>query len=268
MSRAVKTSIEVSCAILYAGIQRLLGRGPCRVVLLYHGVNKAHLASFRRQMAYLARECSVVRPSEIVNGAGKETESVVALTFDDALVSFVENALPVLKEYGLPSAVFVPTGYFGRRPEWVMIDDRPDPGDTVMTEQQIVALDRQGIEVLSHTASHMRLPDLDDAALETELAGSKSRLEQMLGHEVRVVSYPYGACDARVEQATRKAGYTMGFTVESNKVSGQTERLRIGRVEASPSDTFFRFKLKVFGAYHGAGFLQRLKAIVLRSRRF
>jgi peptidoglycan/xylan/chitin deacetylase (PgdA/CDA1 family) len=267
MPRAVKTSIEVICAILYAGVSRLLRRGPCRVVLLYHSVGVAHSADFRKQMAYLAEKCSVVKPSEIMAGRGKETRTVVALTFDDALVSVLENGLPILREYGLPAGVFVPTGNLGRRPDWVMYGDRPDDNETVMTEQQIAALDHEGFEISSHTVSHPVLADLDDSGLEAELVGSKRRLEEIVGHQIWGISYPYGTCDARVHQAAQKAGYEMGFTVEPNKVNGHTERLRIGRFEVSPCETFLQFKLKADGAYHVAGYLRRLKAILLRSKR-
>jgi peptidoglycan/xylan/chitin deacetylase (PgdA/CDA1 family) len=267
MPRAVKTSIEVSCAILYAGIRRLLGRGPCRVVLLYHGVGTAHLADFRKQMAYLARNCVVVKPSQILAGVGSDIKPVVALTFDDALVSVFENALPVLKEYGLPAGIFVPTGYLGRRPGWVMYGESPDDGDTVMTDQQIAALDRDGFEISSHTICHPVLSDLDDRGLEAELAGSRRRLDEIVGHRIGGISYPYGACDARVLRAAHQAGYEMGFTVEPNGVDGATDRLRIGRFEVTPCETFIQFKLKVGGAYHAAAYLRRLKAILLRSRR-
>jgi len=265
LSNRLKISIKLICAALYAAVSRLLQRGPSRVVLLYHGVDKAHLAGFRKQMAYLAKKCTVVKPSEIVTGNPEKTKAVVALTFDDAFVSFFENALPVLKEYGLPAAVFVPTGSLGRRPGWTIYDDCLAVDETVMSEQRIAALDHEGIEISSHTVSHSALTDLDDTGLEAELVGSKRRLEEILGHEVSGISYPYGACDARVYQAAHKAGYKVGFTVEPDKVNGSTERLRIGRFKVAPCETFIEFKLKVDGAYHVAGYLKRLKAFLLRS---
>ena len=265
MPKAIKASIKLICAILWAAVSRLLKKGPSRVVLLYHGVDKAHLPGFRRQMAYLAGKCTVVKPSEIVTGDPEKTRAVVALTFDDALVSLIENGLPVLKEYGLPAAVFVPTGNLGRRPGWTIFESRLDADATVMNEQQIAALDHEGIEVLSHTVSHPVLSDLDDAGLEGELVGSKRRLEEILGHEVSGISYPYGVCDARVHQAAHKAGYKMGFTVEPDKVNGSTEKLRIGRFEVAPCETFIQFRLKVDGAYHVVGYLKRLKTFLLRS---
>ncbi|HUV63792.1 MAG TPA: polysaccharide deacetylase family protein [Sedimentisphaerales bacterium] len=265
MPKAIKASIKLFSAVLYAAVSRLLQKGPSRVVLLYHGVDKAHLAGFRKQMAYLARKCAVVKPSEIMNGNTGKTKTVVALTFDDALVSFFENGLPVLKEYGLPAGVFVPTGNLGRRPGWTIYEDCLDADETVMSAQQIAALDREGIEVSSHTVSHPVLSDLDDAGLEEELGGSKRRLEEILGHEVSGISYPYGACDARVYHAAHKAGYKVGFTVEPDNVNGSTEGLRIGRFEVAPYETFLQFKLKVDGAYHVAGYLRRLKAILFRS---
>lgn len=253
------------CAAFYSAGWHLLRKGPSRVVLLYHGVGETHLPSFRKQMAYLARKCEVVRPSQIMTTRPAQGKPVVALTFDDGLLSVLENGLPVLKEYGLPSAIFVPTGNLGRRPCWDLYSDWHDVDEDVMTESQVAALDRQGIEVSSHTVSHPVLPELDDSSLEEELVASRRRLEEMLGHDVSGISYPYGACDARVYQATQKAGYKMGFTVESAKVDDRTDILRIGRVEVSPDEPFLQFKLKVDGAYHVGCYLRKLRAILLRS---
>ena len=263
--KLTKALVKFICAVFYAALWHLLGKGPSRVVLLYHSVDKVQLPLFRKQMAYLARKCEVVKPSQIMTARPAKGKPVVALTFDDGLLSVLENGLPVLKEYGLPSAIFVPTGNLGRRPCWDLYSDCHDVDENVMTESQIAALDREGIEVSSHTVSHPVLPDLDDAALENELVASRTRLEEILGHEVSGISYPYGACDARVYQAAQKAGYKTGFTVESAKVDDRTDALRIGRVEVSPDEPFLQFKLKVDGAYYVACYLRKFRAILLIS---
>lgn len=266
MSRSIKTSIELICAAICAAYSRLTRRGPYRVVLSYHGVGKPHVESFRKQMEYLAKECMVVKPCDIYSTNIEGRRSVVAVTFDDAFISVLENAVPILKEYGIPAGIFVPTGYIGRYPGWAMASNCPDKDEIVMDEQQIVTLDKEGFEILSHTVSHLRLADLNEGDLETELNKSKHHLEKILGHEVSAISYPHGACDVSVHSAAQKAGYMLGFTVEPNIVDNAADTLRIGRFSVSPRDGLLAFKLKVSGDCRVVSCLRNLKRKLIHSK--
>ena len=250
------------CALTYAGVSRLAGKQRSRVILYYHGVDERCVENFRQQMAYLARECSVVKACDIHDMNSEGSKTVVAITFDDAFVSVLKNAVPILREYGLPAAIFVPTGYIGQNPGWAMANDCPDKSETVMTERQIAELDKEGFEILSHTVTHAKLTDLNDADLETELNQSKQRLEQILGHNVTAVSYPHGACNARIHEAAQRAGYTMGFTISPEVVDHCPDPLCIGRFKTLPDDRLAVFKLKATGAYQAARTLMNLKRLV------
>jgi peptidoglycan/xylan/chitin deacetylase (PgdA/CDA1 family) len=217
-------------------------------------------------MEYLAKECVVVKPCEIYTMVAEGQKTVVSVTFDDAFVSVLENAVPVLKEYGIPAGIFVPTGRIGQRPDWAMASDCPDKNETLMDEQQIVALDKDGFEILSHTVTHSRLTDLNEADLEKELKESKQHLEHMLGHDVPAISYPHGACNAGVLDTTQKAGYTLGFTVDPNTVDNAADALRIGRFSVSPGDGLRAFKLKANGACQVVNYLRKLKRMLVRRK--
>jgi len=94
-------------------------------VLTYHRVAPADRAGsslvsatprdFELQMRHLARNYRVLSAEEAVSGlAGRPwrfPRRAVLVTFDDAYRDFAEFAHPVLRKYGLPSTVFVPTAY-------------------------------------------------------------------------------------------------------------------------------------------------------------
>jgi len=263
MSKSVKSSVRLVCAVVYAAAVQLARKYRPRVVLYYHGVDKASVDGFRKQIAYLAEECRVVKPRDISRLSSDKEKTIVALTFDDAYTNLLDNAIPILKEYKMPAAIFVPTGHIGQRPGWAMAPDCPERDESVMNEQQIVALDREGFEILSHTISHLRLTELNDTDLEAELSHSKQRLEQILGHEVPAVSYPHGSYDARVYRATQRAGYQLGFTTYPNIVDNCADELRIGRFEVSPRDSMVVFKLKANGAYQANRCLINLKRLLV-----
>ena len=67
---------------------------------------------FREQLAYLTRHYEVIALSTLVEHieAGRQPPPhSVVLTFDDGFRDNVENALPILEEFGVPTTVFVVT---------------------------------------------------------------------------------------------------------------------------------------------------------------
>lgn len=98
-------------SVLFAGILRLRRRRPGRTVLYYHGIQKDQIASFERQMAHLAARYQVVPALRIRTAWAEGKRSLVALTFDDALVSVQEHVVPILKRHRLPATL--PTGIHG-----------------------------------------------------------------------------------------------------------------------------------------------------------
>jgi peptidoglycan/xylan/chitin deacetylase (PgdA/CDA1 family) len=106
------------------------------IVLMYHGFaagsavpgapnhegNHVQAQSFARQMRYLARWHRVIRLEDFV-AAAVERQPLppypVVLTLDDGYGSVFERAFPILREHGLPAAVFVTTAFVdNREPLW------------------------------------------------------------------------------------------------------------------------------------------------------
>jgi peptidoglycan/xylan/chitin deacetylase (PgdA/CDA1 family) len=120
----------------------------------------------------------------------------LAVTLDDGDSSMFEHAFPILKQLGVPGTAFVAVLPVGT------------PG--FLTWGQLESLAAAGWEIGSHTMTHRRLPDLDDASLDAELLESRLTIEDKIGRPCRSIAYPYSAWDARVRSATARAGYTAG----------------------------------------------------------
>jgi len=264
MLSLLKDLIEFICAAIYYIYLSIFRNKPVRVLIYYHGIRNIEAGTFAEQMVYLAKNCIVVKPSEIKNSNVGPKSVIVGITFDDAFVSVMENAVPILREYGLPAGIFVPVGNLGQKPRWEMPVNCSDRDEIVMNEEQIAELDKDGFEIFSHTVSHPVLTKIDDVRLETELAESRRALERLVNHAVVGVSYPHGACDARVCNVAQRCGYKLGFTIEPSTIESNTDNLRIGRFSVSPRDSLFKFKLKVNGAYEAVGLLGVLKTSLTR----
>ncbi|MGY2127005.1 polysaccharide deacetylase family protein [Blastococcus sp. SYSU DS0617] len=131
-----------------------------------------------------------------------EGHRMVALTFDDGYRDFLEHAVPVLDRHGMTGTVYVVADRLGGENDW---DEGPRL--PLMDADQVRAVAAAGHEVGSHSLSHAHLAGLGPAALQAEVAGSRSVLEEVLGRPVRGFCYPYGDFDTAAADAARDAGY-------------------------------------------------------------
>jgi peptidoglycan/xylan/chitin deacetylase (PgdA/CDA1 family) len=237
-----------------------------RVVFYYHGLKVSEVQSFEKQIAYLAANVRVVKPSEILIADCRDAANVVALTFDDAFESIREYAVPILRRYKITAAICVPAGHFSAVPPWMVLDGCSNETERVMTEQQVAALHRDGFEIFSHTLSHPVLTEIADAQLDMELSGSKKRLEQIIGQEVIAVTYPYGSYDSRVCDAAKRAGYKIAFTTEPRVIYKVSDLFKIGRFKISPDDDLMDLRLRISGAYQAVLLLRYLKHLIKKIR--
>ena len=71
-----------------------------------------------------------------------------------------------------------------------------------------------GWEIDSHTMSHANLPSLGPAALWHEVAGSRAYLHAAFHVPIHSLCYPFGAYDASVVAAVKRAGYLLATTTQ------------------------------------------------------
>jgi peptidoglycan/xylan/chitin deacetylase (PgdA/CDA1 family) len=195
------------------------------LVLCYHGVSATwpaptavtpnHLQDHLTAFVRLGYRGATFRDALT---APTERKTVV-VTFDDALRSVLERALPILSGLGLPATVFVATAHAdgGRPAAWpghdVWVGTEHERELDCMSWDELRHLSDCGWEVGSHTRSHPRLTQIDDRALRDELTGSKADCEARIGGRCDSLAYPYSDYDDRVVRATREAGYLLAATV-------------------------------------------------------
>jgi len=175
----------------------------------------------------------------------------LAITFDDAFLSVLERAHPILASFDLPGTVFVPTSFVDdRRPlSWAGIEHwsqtRDAPELTCMSWTDLQGLAAAGWEIGSHSRSHPRLPWLDDETLGAELEGSRRECSERVGRPCESLAYPYGDVDERVAARAEQAGYLCGASLSSSLTQLGVHRWpRVGVYHRDPS---WRFRLKVNG---------------------
>ncbi len=127
--------VAFAYGLYFSGVLRLWQRMVMRrkaVVLMYHRVltadEQARTAShpalvvdrqtFAMHMSVLKRHFSVLSVEQFAECMERRIpfpDSTCVITFDDGWRDNFTNALPILKEHGLPALVFLPVNYVGQR---------------------------------------------------------------------------------------------------------------------------------------------------------
>lgn len=229
-------------------------------------------AMFRRQMAYLKRSGYRVislgdLTKSLTEGAQLNGKQVV-ITFDDGFRDNYTNALPVLKEYGFPAAVFVVSGSVGGTNDWMVQNGYPRRELASWDELRQMA--EQGVEIGSHTVTHCSLDTAEEGSSACEVRDSRHQIGESLGKPVRFLAYPYGRLAPGTPALVKAAGYDAACSTRSGFNNAGTDPFILRRLEIYGTDSLWRFALKlawgtndaslaVIGRYYLSRFKERLK---------
>jgi peptidoglycan/xylan/chitin deacetylase (PgdA/CDA1 family) len=267
--RFAKRILRLAISIVYSVIRSLWRRYSksknmpgVAVVLYYHSVPENYKAQFESQVKMIRRRSILIALKDL--SSLPSGSHCVAVTFDDALQTFVENAVPVLMGLGVPATVFAVANMLGKEPDW--------GGPYYSPNERVASADRLRdlpdlISVGSHSLTHPHLHRLDPDAAFKEINHSRERLQRELGKPVKWFCFPYGAFSDSVIRLCRDAGYERVFTTEPALFCGDDKEFVVGRVEVDPWDWPLEFRLKISGAYCWQPWARTIKRKFLGRRR-
>ena len=179
--------------------------------------------TFIRQLTYLVTNgWQVIDQSSFVKGL-EDPESLprhsALITFDDGYRSVRTVALPLLRRFGLPAVLFVPTQYIGGRNTF---DSGSEPDEPLCDWDDLKELESGGVSIQPHGVSHRRFSEMSLEQQSAELLRSKRALEEGLGNRAEIFAFPYGD-DGADPQALRKeleqAGYRAACLYRGGPIS-------------------------------------------------
>lgn len=148
----------------------------------------------------------------------------IVCTFDDGYTGLLENALPIMNEYGFTATVYVCTNYLGQYNDWNFKDKTRRKH---MSIDELIELQKNGWEIGSHGMTHRSLLRLNDEEIATELGESKWILEEKFG-KVTSYAYPYGDYSDHIMKHVKKY-YSNAFLLTQGGVFLAVDSLRIHR---------------------------------------
>jgi peptidoglycan/xylan/chitin deacetylase (PgdA/CDA1 family) len=225
-----------------------LGLRDVPLVLMYHGIgdvaedpNKLCVSPgrFAEQMAWMDRHgLRGVSVGTLVEEMSRgRHRGLIGITFDDGYTNVLESALPELQRRRFGASVFVISGRLGGTNEW---DE--GPAWPLLDADGVRQLAAAGIEIGSHSATHVRLAGLTPDQLAAEVAGSKADLSALLQTEVRGFAYPYGSMDAAARRAVRDSGYAYACAVETPR--SELGLMALPRIYVGQQDSAARMTAK------------------------
>jgi len=221
-------------------------------ILCYHRISsdKDELAvspsAFRAQMELMLQTGAKPQTlDDAVDTVGDEMLGRhVCVTFDDGYYDNLENAIPVLRDLGIPATIFVATKLIdGSAPVyWYANPPR------LLTWGELHDISQEGrVAIGAHSRTHRALPMLPDDEAWDEIAGSRRDVQDRLGRPVTSFCYPAGLYGARDVRMVSAAGYSVGVTCApgANGPGQQPQALR--RLMIGSRDNLKMFEAKLSG---------------------
>ena len=195
------------------------------VVLVFHEVSdsfdhdescKIRQSSFRRIIERVAANYKIVPVDEFLSSKEK---NMAVITFDDVPNSFYSEAYPFLKEKELPFTLFVAKKFVGM--------------NGFLSAEEILSLDKDPLCTIgAHTCNHVQLRYESNS--EYDIKESKLFLEELLGHQVKYMAYPYGRYDSvsgKNRREVKKSGFVAAFSTIQACVPNRYKKWFIPRIE-------------------------------------
>jgi peptidoglycan/xylan/chitin deacetylase (PgdA/CDA1 family) len=182
-------------------------------------------------------------------------EKPIILTFDDAYINNLDNALPILKKYNFKAVLYALGDLQVQNNHWDV--KYGEPAHQLMSPEQLKIMAASGIEIGAHSMTHANLVKLDHDACQREIVESKKNLEKLLGESVISFAYPYGNYNDSVKTLTQQAGFRCAVATDNGGLFLEDDLYAIFRVSIMPRDKYWQFWKKTRSWYRERYFKRR-----------
>ncbi len=148
--------------------------------------------------------------------SSNKKERKILFTVDDGLLSFYENAWPILKKKNIPFILFVNTREVGSY--------------NYMNWDQIIELHNStNVEIGNHSHSHEYLVDEEPEVIKEDILKSIKIFENKLGNNSKFFSYPFGEYSLKFKSIIKELGFKYAFGQHSGVIDETKDLFELPR---------------------------------------
>ncbi len=195
------------------------------ISIMYHRFDESKYPSTNIQLDIFKKQLEIIKNQEIKyihpknfekSLKNKKKERKILLTVDDGLLSFYENAWPILKEKKIPFILFVNTREVG--------------SFNYMNWDQIRELFSEDfVEIGNHSHSHEYLVDEDSDVIRKDILKSIKIFEEKLGKNSDFFSYPFGEYSLEFKEIIKDLGFKYAFGQHSGVIDETKDKWELPR---------------------------------------
>ena len=195
------------------------------ISIMYHRFNEDKYPStniqidvFKKQLEIIKKEgIKFVNPKNFAESLKlNKNERKVLFTVDDGLLSFYNNAWPILKEKNIPFILFVNTREVG--------------SFNYMNWDQIQELYKSNlVEIGNHSHSHEYLVDENPKIIKEDILTSIRIFQEKLGKNSDFFSYPFGEYSSEFKKIIKDLGFSYAFGQHSGVIDETKDLFELPR---------------------------------------
>lgn len=179
------------------------------------------------------------------------------ITFDDGYVDNLENASPLLKEFGFKAQLFLLANSDINSNVW-------DHSETEKPHAIVSGADRlkwkkSAFEIGSHGFSHKKITQMSETEARQELKNSKLSLEKEFGVDIPVYAFTYGDTTEFHGKLALEEGYDYAVNTDTGGLLLEENPYQIFRVNIFPNETRSSLRKKTSTWYRRYYFWKRKK---------
>lgn len=223
-------------------------------VLMYHHISLAEsngltisAKKLEEQFAFLAKnKYQTYHFNELDNIQTLPPGNNIIITFDDAYVSQLELAYPLLKKYGLKATIFVPLKYLGATDAWNTSSLK------IMDAVQLRSLDASVVTLGYHSYAHERYDELNEEERVSDIKACFRTVSENKLNLLKTLAYPYGKYPRELSEKEKfisrleEQGFRYGLRIGNRLNEFPFKKpFEIQRLDIKGEYSLSRFKLKL-----------------------
>ena len=209
---------------------------------MYHGTPKSQPLSkysiradrFNAHLRYLKKQGWHTALFRELHAISALPEKTVVLTFDDGYADNFEGAFLPLVKNNMKATWFITTDCIGKHAHWM---GPPSTQTQMLTAEQILQMEKAGMEIGSHTCSHPDLTTLSYQQQQDEMTQSKQILEAITHGKISSFAYPYGRYNDDSIAAAKAADYQLACTASPGWFGSEKNPLLVRRITIFANDS-------------------------------